>query len=248
MDANVERVLDQLSATFSARDIMVKTTDLKRANDLPGAKQLLSLHPEFDIIPLPASGPLSAFFRRGEPKVGEIRSEDLISDGTSLLDLPDLFVKRDFFYVLSSNMISGFVHVADLNNGLVKLPFFVLFEAVERSLWPAATERLVESDLEVVLDRRRAEQLQQRMKRARKKNVDLGWAGLLSFGEILRFSAHYGIVQLSQEEQQLLAKIRNRVAHSDRLLVREHKDARSLVQSRQLCRELLTRESDQLTL
>ncbi len=239
METRVERTIAQLSETFTVRDIMVELPQLIRANDHREARQLLSNHPEFDIIPLPSNGPVTGYFHRVRSRKERIRLSDLISDGTSIIDLPDLLSKRDFFFVLSLNVVCGFVHFSDLNKELVKLPFFVLFEAVERHLWPAVTARLTESDLEEVLDEQRVKLLKQRMNRAKKKNVDLGWAGMLSFDEILRFSKHYGVIQLSYSELKVLANLRNRIVHSDRLLVDEHKDTQRLVQSRELCRELL---------
>ena len=45
-------------------------------------------HPEFDTIPFPASGSITAYFRSNEQEVRKIAATDLISDSTSLLDIP----------------------------------------------------------------------------------------------------------------------------------------------------------------
>jgi hypothetical protein len=74
--------------------------------------------------------------------------EDLLSDGTGLLDLLDLLASRDFFFALSANRICGFIHFSDLNNVLVKLPLFVLLAAVERRLWRRVREGLAQKELE----------------------------------------------------------------------------------------------------
>lgn len=241
MDTQVESILTQLSETFTVPDLMVKVADLTRASDQPEAQQLLSKHPEFDIIPLPSEGAITSYLHRNGTKIESISPKDLISDGTSLIDLPKLFTEREFFFVLSSNTISGFVHFSDLNKGLMKLPFFVLFEAVERNLWSVVAKRIAEEDLSEVLDKQRIQTLKQRMKGARKKDVDLGWAGLLSFDEILKFSINYDIIRLSDIDRELLANFRNRVAHSDRLLVEEQKDTHKLVRSREICLGLLSK-------
>lgn len=115
---------------------MLETDALTRASSRGTAQELLTQHPEFDIILLPATGIVTAYVRRDKPEVLTIGSADLMSDGTSLLELPQLLTKRDCFFVLSSNTIAGFVHFSDLNKSLMKIPFFVLFEAVERYLWP----------------------------------------------------------------------------------------------------------------
>jgi hypothetical protein len=242
LETRVERTLAQLSTTFTVCDIMVDLPHLVRAKDYEEARQFLSNCPRIDVIPIPAIGPVRGYLHRVGSRKERIRPIDLISDGTSIIDLPDLLSERDFFFVLSLNDICGFVHFSDLNKGLVKLPFFVLFEAVERHLWTAVTTKLTEGDLEKVLDKKRVKILKQRMNRAKKRNVDLGWAGLLSFDEILRFSVHYGVIKLPNSELKVLTNIRNKIVHSDRLLVDEHKDVQKLVQSRELCRKLLLHE------
>ena len=143
----IDHVLCQLATTFTVRDIMVEKKELVRASSQSDAQQLLTLHPEFDIIPLPATGPITDYVRRDKQKLRKIDLIDLISDGTNLLDIPHLMGKRDFFFVLSSNIIIGFVHFSDLNKSLMKLPFFVLFEAIERYLWRLVSSRLNEEDL-----------------------------------------------------------------------------------------------------
>ena len=239
MSIPIERVLAQLSKTFTVRDIMIDSDDLVRADNQSDAQQILASHPEFDIIPLPSTGPLMTYFRRDRSKINPIRFEDLISDGTSLVDLPDIMSERDFFFVLSSNVISGFIHFSDLNKGLMKLPLFVLFEAVERHIWPEVAAKLNNSDLPKVLDEKRVEVLRHHIDRTRKKDVDVGWTGLLSFDEILRFAKFYSLVDLSNNDRALLANIRNRVAHTDRLLVAQRQDTQKLIRARNLCLQLL---------
>ena len=239
MSRPIDRVLRQLAATFTVRDIMVETEALLRAPSKADAQEMLARHSEFDIIPLPATGPITAYIRRDEQEVKKIGSPDLISDGTSLLEIPHLMSRRDFFFVLSSNTIAGFVHFSDLNKSLMKLPFFVLFEAVERHLWPLVSSRLDDSDLLKVVGEQRAETLKQRKAKAQKKDVDVGWSGLLSFNEIIGFAIHYGIIRISDPDRGVLANMRNRVAHTDKLLVEAHKDTAKLVKTHELCQKIL---------
>lgn len=159
MSARVEATLAQLARTFTVRDIMVAVDGMTRANTPEEAGRLLAEHPDYDHIPLPAHGEVGGYVRRGDLRFQPVRPVDLISDGTSLLDVPDLMVRRDFVFVLSSNRIRGFLHFSDLNNELVKLPFFVLFETIERMLTPQLEDRLTDDALEQVLtDRQRLKQ------------------------------------------------------------------------------------------
>ena len=182
MSQPVEHVLHQLAATFTVRDVMVSTESLERADSLDEARQSSAQHPEFNTIPLPKMGSITAYVQRDKTKPQVIRSADLISDGTSLLNVPRLLMQRDFFFVLSSNTIAGFVHFSDLNKSIVKLPLFVLFEALERHLWSLVSSRLIEDDLPKVLDAQRAETLMRRRAKVQAKDVDVGWSGLLTVG------------------------------------------------------------------
>jgi hypothetical protein len=188
MNQTIDHVLQQLAATFTVREIMVETDKLVRASTPSEAQHLLAQHPEFDVIPLPATGQVTEYLCRNDEKPREVTSSHLISDGTSLLDIPRLMERQVFYFILSSNTIAGFVHFSDLNKSLVKLPFFVLFEAIERRLWSLIHERLNEEDLRMVLGAPRLKGLNQRKMNAREEDVDVGWSGLLSFREILNLA------------------------------------------------------------
>jgi hypothetical protein len=121
----------------------------------------------------------------------------------------------------------------------MKLPLFVLFDAVERRLWNSIKNKSIDSDLKKVLNQKRVGELEARMKEARKKDVDAGWDGLLSFDEITRFCIHYKILDVTDDERKLLSSTRNRVVHSDKLLVNEHNDIQKIIEASKLCKKLL---------
>lgn len=244
MDSQTERTLAQLANTFTVRDLMVDLSDLVRADSESEAEELFKNYPNFDVIPLPKTGPIKTYISREKKKRKSIRSDNLISDGTSLLDLPSLLKERPFYFVLSGITICGFIHFSDLNKTQMKLPLFVLLEAVEHRLWSAlkGSGKSIDSDLSEVLDPKRAETLKKKVERARKNDVDAGWDGLLNFGEIMLFGVHYGLVNVASDRRQLLTEIRNRVVHSDRLLVEKHKDTQKLEQTREVCNAILSSE------
>jgi hypothetical protein len=69
---------------------------------------------------------------------------DLISDGTRLLDLVEFLEEREVAFVLSHRHIDGYVHFSDFNHHLVKLTFYVILEAAER--WLDSVRRVMGSD------------------------------------------------------------------------------------------------------
>lgn len=237
---STERILTQLASTFTVREIMTGTDKLLRAQSADDARELFSKHTEFDMIPIPATGPVAGYLRREDQKPKSISSQDLVSDGTSLLSVPPLMTKKDFFFVLSSNTIAGIVHFSDLNRSLMKLPYYVLFEAVEKQLWPLVSEKLGKAELpKGVIEPKRWETLKERKARAARDDVDVGWTGLLYFDEILRFASHFKVVTLASKDREVLANVRNRVSHTDRFLVESHKEVALLVRTHELSIRLL---------
>ena len=77
------------------------------------------------------------------------------------------------------------------------------------------------------------------LQKARERNVDRGWAGLLYFGEILELASNSRLIDLSPNERNRLNDCRNGVTHHDRLLVEKHEDVRELASIRNLCEKLM---------
>jgi hypothetical protein len=238
---NVEDTLAQLGTAFAVRDIMVRYEDLQLVDDESEAIRFFDEQEDYDYTASPKTGRITTYYKRDEIKGQPLRQEDLLSDGTGLLDLLDLLTARDFFSVLSANRICGFVHFSDLNDELVKLPLFVLLAAAERRLWHRVREGLTEAELEDALVPERLEQVLERFEEAKEQRADRDLEGLLFFGEILKLAKNRGLLpQVSSDDRGRLNDIRNRVAHHDRLLIEKHKDVRKLAKIRDLCRELMS--------
>ncbi len=159
---------------------------------------------------------------------------------TSVLELPELMRQKEYYFVLSESLVAGYIHFSDLNNSLVKLPYFILLEAIERHVWQAISSRLNEEDFPKVLsDDIRVQQLKQMHAKAAEEKTDMGWEGMLPFSEMLTFAVYYGVSRLTKNNIQLLSEVRNRVAHTDRPLVQTHSDMHKLVKIRELCQKLL---------
>ncbi len=239
MSERVGDILKQLGTSFTVRDIMISYEDFAMVNSEREVGQFFDLNQDYDYTASLTRGQITTYYRRGELEGFDLRQEDLLSDGTSLLDLLELMANREFFFVLSANKIRGFVHFSDLNHELVKLPLFVLLAAVESRLWFNVKEGLTEGEVEYVMNPGRFDVVRQHREKARQKNVDRGWEGLLYFREILELARNRGLVEATTEDRELLNDTRNRVAHHNRLLIEEHKDIRKLARVRNLCRELM---------
>lgn len=241
MANSVTQTLAALGTAFTVRDIMIPAERLTRARDYDSARAVLE-DPEcrYDVIPLPEVGPMTQYVTRTCVRPKRIEVPLLVSDGTSILDLLDtLSDRQQFSFVLSRNCICGYVHYSDLNDSLVKVPFFVLLEAVERSLWRTIAPQRNDSVLEGILDPQRWTAVKKRLVRERMKNVDRGFEGILSFDEIIGAGQHLGSVKLTDTERQAIAAVRNRVDHNDRPLVPDLNHLTKIVQARDTAKRLI---------
>jgi hypothetical protein len=130
--STIEETLERLAVTFVVRDIMIPSASLACGAHKREAAKTSDGHPDFNVIPIRQKGKLTSYFDRDTRRTKKITVNDLISDGTNLLDLVEFLEEREFAFVLSHRHIDGYVHYSDLNHHLVKLTFYVILEAVER--------------------------------------------------------------------------------------------------------------------
>jgi hypothetical protein len=157
-----------------------------------------------------------------------------VSDATSVLDLVDSLRDRSYFFVLSRQSIAGFVHFSDLNDPVVKLPFFVLLEALERMASDMIRGLVTDDSISSVI------QDPKRQVGLRKKGADRDYVTLLSFREVLEAAKQFGKLDVGGGHIDVLSKVRTLVCHAaTELLVEAHEDVRRLSQARLLSTKLL---------
>lgn len=232
-----KEALIRFSNAVSVRDIMVETPQLRRADTLEAARNLFH---EFDVVPYPRKGPIEGFFKRESDRVSPVEIDNVISADTSILSLPGLLLRSTFYFVVSMNSITGYVHYSDLNKAITKIPSFMLFQTAERTLWEGVESRIAEKDLEKVFGEEGKAFIKKREKAAQ-GNVDLGWIGIFTFPRILRLARYYGYIDLTDDEIDLLRITRNSIAHSDHLLVTRYEDIASLADAYKLIRGIVDR-------
>lgn len=220
----VEAVLDRLALLFTARDIMTPHAQLVCGGTEHEARVLLHQHPEFDVIPILDAGIPIAYVRRGTVSMRRIGLDDIISESLGILPLIDGLKQQRFYFVFGNHRITGYIHFSDLNHQIVKLPLFVLLEAVERRLLGHIEQHVTEELVSTTCGSRRAKVLLRQLEEQRKKDADLGLAHLLSFREVVAICQHLELTALAQAEMDALVRVRNRVAHSSRPLIRSYAD------------------------
>lgn len=232
--------LKRLTATFSVQDIMTPTEQLQRADTLNDALYLLH---EYDVVPYPRSDKILGFFQRGSSARYVIEPAHLISNSTNLAALPKLLCQQPFFFVISGNEVIGYIHYSDLNKPITKVPFFAMFQLIERTFWDKMTHRISEKDLKILFSGE-ASKLIQKKENAATRNTDIGWTGVFSFPYILRLARHYGLAQVTDNEIKLLKETRNRIAHSDQNLVSSFDDVSKLAEAVDIFQHIIKRLFD----
>ncbi len=216
---------------------MVETAQLRRADTLDAARNLFH---EFDVVPFPRKGPIEGFYKRDSDRASPVEVDNIVSADTSILSLPDLLLRSPFYFVVSINSITGYLHYSDLNKAITKIPSFMLFQTAERTLWERIENRISEGDLDTVFGKE-AQSFIRKREKAAQGNVDLGWVGIFTFPRILRLARHYGCVDLTDEEIAVLRITRNSIAHSDHLLVTRYEDVASLAHAYELVNGIVSR-------
>jgi hypothetical protein len=224
-----EETLKRLATTFTARDIMTRRDALICGNDEADAIRASNEHADFDVIPIMPGGKLTGYFERDSRRANNIEVNDLISDGTSLIDLVDIFERRKFSFVLSHQYVNGYVHYSDLNHQLVKLTFYVLLEALQKhalgSIGAKANDRRY---LAEVLGEPRANQIEEHYRDAGRAGRNL--SNYLNISDILKLAIKEGTMELDMALVRFMKEARNGAAHVLENLVSNYGDVNKLAQ------------------
>lgn len=238
---NLLDTLQRLIKSFVASDIMVVKDQIVSGENEEEALQLLNQKPQYDVIPLRKEGRLVEFLERGSIKSKRIQIQDAVSAGTPILDLVDTFCNRNHLFVLGQCEIVGLIHFSDLNDPVVKLPYFLLLEGLERKIADSIRQSLNMNNLpQIISDPRRLANIERKMSDLKNKKAERDVVTLLYFREILESACHFGKLQLTTTEIEDLSCIRNRVAHaaSDEL-VESRNDVSRLSSVHRICIKLL---------
>jgi hypothetical protein len=230
--------LKRVATGFTVRDIMVSTADLVCATLDSDAPLVSSACPDFSFIPIKTGQGLSAYYSRDSRLVAQITIQDLISDGTGVLDLVDILELHEFAFVQGPRQIDGFVHFSDLNHHVVKLAFYVLLEGVERYVLDSVRPRLSDDYLIAVLGSNRFEQVHNYYHRARDAGQSV--INYLNIADILRLARRAGNLEINEGVISDVKRTRDGAAHSLENLVSNFEDVKKLAEVKRECLRILS--------
>jgi hypothetical protein len=234
---HIEETLNRLATAFTVKDIMTPRTALVCAANDTQATKVSDDNPDYDVIPIRQGETLTGYFERKSGKVNKIMPDDLIADGTSLLDLVDILEERQFSFVLSRQRIEGYVHFSDLNHQLVKLTFYVLLEAVERTALNSIQSNCDHDSLRKELGTERFRQIERAYKRAGRAARNL--VSYLNISDMLRIASTMGPVSVEGRFFKAIKRIRDGAAHSTENLVSSFDEVKVLANVKRECLRVL---------
>jgi hypothetical protein len=233
----LEQTLKRLATTFTVRDIMIPESGLVCAGDEIEAAQVSKDNPDFNVIPIRHKRKLTGYFERDSHTTSQIVLNDLISDGTSLLDLVETLEDREFSFVLSHRQISGYVHYSDLNHHLLKLSFYVILEELERQVLSSIRQIDDREYLSKNLDPNRFAQIAQQYKRDGDAARSL--FNYLNISDILRLAVKAGTIQIDDDIIKAVKKARDDAAHASENIVADYHAVSRLAKVKRECLRIL---------
>jgi hypothetical protein len=233
----IEETLRRLATTFTARDIMIPEAGLACAGDEKEAARVSKDNPDFSVIPIRENTKLVRYFLRDSRTSQQIMLHDLISDGTSLLDLVEILEDREFSFVLSHREIAGFVHFSDLNHPLVKLAFYVILEALERQALSPISHNGGHEYLAKHLDPSRFKQIERQYKRDRDAARSL--FNYLNIADILRLATKARTIRLDDNVIKAIKDVRDRASHAKENMVDDYACVKRLATVKRECLRIL---------
>ena len=233
----IEETLKRLAVTFTVRDIMIPATALTCARDEVEAKKVSKQNPDFSVIPLQRESKLTGYFLRDSRAAREITLTDLISDGTSILDLVEILESREFAFVLAHREIAGYVHFSDLNHHLVKLTFYVILETVERH----ALDPILKNDDRTFLSKNLHPKRFKHIAGQYKGDGDAARSlvNYLNIRDILRLAVSAGAIHLDDEVIEAMKSIRDGAAHASENIVSNFDSVKQLARTKRECLRIL---------
>jgi hypothetical protein len=238
-DQSFARGASGLQAVIQVRNVMTLREAFIAAADPVEASALLLEYPDLDAIPIVSQGEVNQVFTRRDETAHFIDREHLISDSTLIIELASYFKEpHRVLFVLTGNLISGLIHVSDLNSVLCKIAYFAAVHDLERACMEHLRNSLSPSLLDSLSDKRR-EDFERRRDEFNSKEILPYDAAALNFVDALKLTSRTGCISLSKSDITKLDDVRNRTAHAGRLLYEGPKDLPMLSEVRSLAQRKL---------
>jgi hypothetical protein len=233
MIGSKSEIVDLLTREFTVEKIMISKSGLIIGDSPENCSKLSGQHPDFDIIPFSQNDVIMGYWEKKHKRIIPISPKDLITSSTDIFKLIDLFEKRMFYFVMKGTEITGYLHRVDLNNDLLKVPFYILLQSLESSLLEKLN--LNTDEIKLLDSQSRVKQLLHWHKARQKKDIHMEGVHGLYLSEILELSIKRKILDISLPLKHDLEDFRNRVSHADKSLLNDISEIPRLIKIKDCC-------------
>jgi len=230
---NYTQLIAMLARDFTVARIMIPLEHLVIVSSVDECVLVSERHIDLDVFPFIQKGAITGYWERGKAKIFPLTPKCIVTNSTTIFDLIDLLQKRHFYFVMEGSRIIGYVHRTDLNNDLLKIPFYILLQSLEASLLTRLDLKF--SDLSLLQNKTRAQFLASMHNERKSKDIHLGSIQGLYLSEILEISIQRGVVEVPGKLKHLLEEFRNRVSHADKSLFQDSNDMVKLKEVKDYC-------------
>jgi hypothetical protein len=238
MTDSFTEIRNLLSREFTVDKIMVRTSLLISGTSLEECDSASKSNSDYDIIPFSQNNSITGYWDKRTKRIIPITPKHLISSSTSIFKLIDLFEKRSFFFIIEGPQIEGYIHISDLNNDILKIPFYVLLQSLESSLMRQLQLKL--EDISILDNKERVKQIFDLNRNIRKMDVHTDIVQGLYLAEILELSMKRKILDIPISLKHDMEDFRNRVSHAAKPLVKSGEEISHLRAIKDFCLEYLT--------
>lgn len=237
MPSNYYQIVEMLSRDFTTEKIMIPLAELISANSKDECLKLSKKHDDLDIIPFVQKEAITGYWDKRKMRIVPLSPKHIITNSTTILHLIDLFDSHEFFFVMSGPEVVGFVHRSDLNNDLLKIPFYILLQSLESLLLEKLSLSI--NDVQQLSDNARVKQITDQHMLKMEGDMHIDSVQGLYLSEILEISKNREVLNLSGSMKHLLEDFRNRVSHADRSLLNKPEEISYLKQVKDYCLTML---------
>ena len=227
------QIINMLNNDFTVDKIMVPLEHLILADTKEKCIEQARQHEDLDIIPFVQKGSITGYWDKHQNRIVPLSPRHITTSSTNIFDLIDVFTAQQFFFVMSGTEIVGYVHRVDLNNDLIKIPFYILLQSLESFL--LQNMQLELKDISLLKNKERVSSITSKHLEKQKRDINLESVQGLYLSEILEISIKKGMINLPLPMKHDLEDFRNRVSHADRSLLNNLDEIPRLKQMKDFC-------------
>jgi 5-bromo-4-chloroindolyl phosphate hydrolysis protein len=242
-ESSFEKLLETLTKKLIVEHIMTPRSELLTCDFSSNILEIKSVMESrnYDIFPFVKGGKIEGYIKREDIKkdtkidmiLNKIEREELVTESTPLLELIELLIQRDFFFVIKGSEIVGFVHFSDLNKRAVRVLFYLYLSEFESRLHEWIKKEFPNDNWKLKLnnENEKLEDIKKIYLEIRQKNSEISEVECLFFSHMLTIATK---TSTEFKKYSVLNNFRNEIVHPTRPLIYNYSRVKKLNEKRHL--------------